>query len=149
MSNPFPNAMAHLAAAAPLVPLAPDVLARLRQPERFIEAALPLRRDDGRLELLPAYRSQYSSARGPYKGGIRLHPAVTPDEVKALSFWMAIKCAVVDLPFGGGKGGIPIDPKALSRAERERLCRQYLRAFADVQDPTAIFPRPMSAATPQ
>lgn len=101
----------------------------------MVTAAIPVRRDNGTVTIFTGYRSQYSNARGPYKGGIRFHPTVTLDEVKALSLWMAIKCAVADLPLGGGKGGVAVDPRQLSRAELERLSRAYLRAFADVLGP--------------
>lgn len=142
MPNLFAPAVTQLEAAAARLKLPAKTLAILRQPQRVVEAAVPVAMDDGSQKIFPAYRSQYSNARGPYKGGIRLHPAVTPNEVKALSLWMAIKCAVVDLPFGGGKGGIPIDPKKLSTAERERLCRAYMRAFADVLGPHRDIPAP-------
>ena len=92
---------------------------------------------------------QYSNARGPYKGGLRFHPNVDLDEVKALSFWMAIKCAVVNIPFGGGKGGVTVNPKDLSVAELERLSRALCRAIADVIGPDKDVPAPDVNTTPQ
>ncbi|HLJ67598.1 MAG TPA: Glu/Leu/Phe/Val dehydrogenase dimerization domain-containing protein, partial [Chloroflexota bacterium] len=96
-------------------------LERIKVPERIHTVAIPLRRDDGRVELYTGYRVQHSSARGPYKGGIRYHPQVCLDEVMALAAWMSIKTAVVDIPLGGGKGGIAVDPRRLTTGELERL----------------------------
>jgi len=97
----------------------------LRRPERTLEVSAPVTLDDGRVQVFTGYRVQYNSARGPCKGGIRFHPGVTPDEVKALAGWMTCKCAVVNVPYGGGKGGIACDPAALSGSELERLTRRY------------------------
>jgi len=97
----------------------------LRRAERALEVSIPITRDDGEVEVFTGYRVQYSSARGPCKGGIRYHPAVTLDEVKALAGWMTWKCAVVNIPYGGGKGGIICDPTRLSERELERLTRRY------------------------
>jgi glutamate dehydrogenase (NAD(P)+) len=97
----------------------------LRRPERSLEVSIPVTKDDGSVEVFTGYRVQYSSARGPCKGGIRFHPAVTVDEVKALAGWMTWKCAVVNVPYGGGKGGVICDPTRLSRGELERLTRRY------------------------
>lgn len=97
----------------------------LRKPERTLEVSVPVSRDDGGIEVFTGYRVQYSSARGPCKGGIRFHPEVTADEVKALAGWMTWKCAVVNIPYGGGKGGISCDPTRLTRSELERMTRRY------------------------
>ena len=97
----------------------------LRQPERALEVSVPVVRDDGEIEVFTGYRVQYNSARGPCKGGIRFHPGVTEDEVKALAGWMTWKCAVVNVPYGGGKGGVSVDPTRLTRGELERLTRRY------------------------
>jgi len=97
----------------------------LRQPERALEVSVPIVRDDGEIEVFTGYRVQYNSARGPCKGGIRFHPDVTEDEVKALAGWMTWKCAVVNVPYGGGKGGVSVDPASLTRSELERLTRRY------------------------
>jgi glutamate dehydrogenase len=112
-------------------------------------ASLPVRMDDGSLQIFQSYRVQYNSARGPYKGGIRFHPQVDVDEVKALSFWMAIKCAVVDIPMGGGKGGVVVDPKSLSQAEIEKLSRAWIQAFRDVVGPDKDIPAPDVYTNPQ
>jgi len=97
----------------------------LRKPERTLEVAVPVTRDNGDVEVFTGYRVQYNSARGPCKGGIRFHPGVTAEEVKALAGWMTWKCAVVNVPYGGGKGGISCDPTGFSRSELERLTRRY------------------------
>ena len=97
----------------------------LRQPERSLEVSIPVVRDDGEIEVFTGYRVQYSSVRGPCKGGIRYHPGVTADEVKALAGWMTWKCAVVNVPYGGGKGGVSVDPARLTRRELERLTRRF------------------------
>jgi len=97
----------------------------LRQPERALEVSIPVVRDDGEIEVFTGYRVQYSSARGPCKGGIRYHPGVTFDEVRALAGWMTWKCAVVNVPYGGGKGGVSVDPSRLTRGELERLTRRF------------------------
>lgn len=101
------------------------LLERIKTPERIHEVSVPLTRDDGTQELFDAFRVEHSSARGPYKGGIRYHPNVCLDEVKALAGWMTVKTAVVDIPMGGGKGGIKVDPRKLSPAELEALTRAY------------------------
>jgi glutamate dehydrogenase/leucine dehydrogenase len=98
-------------------------VATLSEPSRIIEVGIPLTRDDGRQQIVRGWRVQHSNARGPFKGGVRFHPQVRLDEVKNLALLMTLKCAVVDIPFGGAKGGISIDPRQLSRAELERLAR--------------------------
>lgn len=122
--------------------VADDVRSRLAQPNFTVKASIPVRRDDGSLQVFKGWRVQYDGTRGPTKGGIRFHPNVTEAEVTALSFWMTIKCAVVDLPFGGGKGGVCLDPKSLSRLELERLSRGYIRAIGDVIGPDRDIPAP-------
>ncbi len=122
--------------------VADDVRARLAQPALALQVGIPVRMDDGRLEVFTGWRVHYDTTRGPAKGGIRFHPAVNREEVMTLAFWMAIKCAVVDLPFGGGKGGVAVDPKKLSRLELERLSRGYMRAVADIVGPDRDIPAP-------
>lgn len=119
-----------------------DNRCRLHQPRRIHQAGLPVRMDNGSLKVFPAWRVQYDDTRGPGKGGIRFHPDVCEDEVTTLSFWMTLKCAVVDIPFGGAKGGVKVDPKSLSRLELERLSRSYIRAFYDVIGPERDIPAP-------
>jgi len=120
----------------------PDTKQRLSVPHRMVEAAIPVRMDDGSLQVFRGWRVQFDLTRGPGKGGIRFHPSVNRDEVTALSFWMAIKCAVVDLPYGGAKGGVRVDPRKLSLLELERLSRGYIRAMADVIGPEVDIPGP-------
>ena len=124
-ANPFESLREQVDDAAAVVDADPGVIERLKNPERVLETNLTFERDDGSLETVRAYRSQFNGDRGPYKGGIRYHPGVTRDEVKALSGWMAYKCAVVDVPYGGGKGGIAIDPADYSESELERLTRAF------------------------
>ena len=124
-ANPFESLQEQIDVAAEYVDVRPDRLERLKHPERVLETTLSVELDDGSIELFQAFRSQFNGDRGPYKGGIRYHPGVTRDEVKALSGWMAFKCAVVDIPYGGGKGGIAVDPKQYSESELERLTRSF------------------------
>lgn len=142
MANAFSNAMKQLELAATDMGLDPEVLDRLRSPQRTIEVSVPLKMDDGTLKIIDGYRVQYNNARGPYKGGLRFHPKVNLNEVKALSFWMVIKNAVVGVPFGGGKGGMKVDPKKFSAAELERLSRGFIRAIAPVIGPDKDIPAP-------
>lgn len=119
-----------------------DARRRLAQPKLTLRVNVPVRMDDGSLQVFSGWRVQYDDTRGPTKGGIRFHPLVSEAEVAALSFWMTIKCAVVDLPFGGAKGGVCVDPKTLSRLELERLSRGYVRAVHDVVGPDRDIPAP-------
>jgi glutamate dehydrogenase (NADP+) len=119
-----------------------EVVAALRQPAATLTASLPVRMDDGSTQYFVGHRCRYNDVRGPAKGGIRFHPAVTLEEVQALALWMTLKCAVVGLPYGGGKGGVAVDPKALSRLEVERLSRAYMRAMADFVGPDVDIPAP-------
>jgi glutamate dehydrogenase/leucine dehydrogenase len=121
----FKKALSFFEEAGVKINLARNIRTILSQPQQILETALPLRRDDGRVEIFRGYRVQYNNFRGPYKGGLRYHPQVNMDEVKTLAFLMMIKCAVVDIPFGGAKGGIQVDPKKLSRTELERLTRLF------------------------
>ena len=124
-ANPFESLREQVDDAAVHLDIDGGVIERLKRPERVLETNLTFERDDGSLETVRAYRAQFNGDRGPYKGGIRYHPGVTRDEVKALSGWMVYKCAVVDIPYGGGKGGIEIDPAEYSTAELERLTRSF------------------------
>ena len=126
----FNNALAQLKKATQYTSLKPSTLEFLKRPERQLQFSLPITMDDGAEKVFDGFRVQYTSARGPYKGGLRYHPQTNLDEVKALAFWMGIKCAVVNIPLGGGKGGITIDPKKLSQAELERLTRALARKLA-------------------
>ncbi|WP_299237486.1 Glu/Leu/Phe/Val family dehydrogenase [Natronomonas sp.] len=124
-ANPFESLQEQIEDAAEYVEVSADALERFKNPERVLETNLSVELDDGSLGVFRAYRSQFNGDRGPYKGGIRYHPGVTRDEVKALSGWMVYKCAVVDIPYGGGKGGIVIDPRQYSAAELERITRAF------------------------
>lgn len=146
--NAFQNAMRQLEDAAATRPMDPFVLERLRHPERVVDVEFSVTMDDGSPKIFRGYRVQWNSARGPYKGGLRFHQQVEMDEVKALAFWMAIKCAVVGIPYGGGKGGVTVDPKTLSAGELERLTRSFTRAIADVIGPDKDIPAPDVNTTP-
>ncbi|MFD0693873.1 Glu/Leu/Phe/Val dehydrogenase [Paenibacillus sp. GCM10027628] len=114
----------------------------LKEPLRLLTVRIPLRMDDGSIKIYTGYRAHHNDAVGPTKGGIRFHPEVTEEEVKALSMWMSIKCGLTDLPYGGGKGGIRCDPRAMSERELERLSRGYVRAISQVVGPTKDIPAP-------
>ncbi|MDX9910231.1 MAG: Glu/Leu/Phe/Val dehydrogenase [Phycisphaerales bacterium] len=120
----------------------PETLDRLRSAKQFLEFQIPVRMDDGTLRVFTGYRCRYDDTRGPAKGGIRYHPDVSPGEVRSLAFWMAIKCATVGIPFGGGKGGIIIDPKGMSTRELEALSRGYVRAVGRNIGPLVDVPAP-------
>lgn len=111
--------------AATHVDLDRGIIERLKHPSRVVEVSIPLERDDGEVEVFTGYRAQHDDVRGPYKGGLRYHPDVTAEECIGLSMWMTWKCAVMDLPFGGGKGGVVVNPKDLSVDEKERLTRRF------------------------
>src|SRR5690606_27587179 len=115
--------------------LDPAVYERFKEPQRVAVVSIPIQMDDGSLRTFIGYRSQHTDVLGPSKGGIRFHPDVTLDEVKALSMWMTYKCALLSLPFGGGKGAVVCNPKELSRNEIERLSRGYIQAVADLIGP--------------
>lgn len=114
----------------------------LKEPMRMMEVRIPVKMDDGKVKVFTGYRAQHNDAVGPTKGGIRFHPDVTIDEVKALSIWMTLKAGIVDLPYGGGKGGIICDPRQMSMGELERLSRGYVRALSQVMGPTKDIPAP-------
>ncbi len=114
----------------------------LKRPQRLLKKKISIKLDNGKVKSFQAYRSQHNDSRGPFKGGIRFHPQVTEDEVKALSTWMSIKCAVVGIPYGGGKGGIIVDPKALSQGELMRLSKKYAEFLAPFIGPWKDVPAP-------
>ena len=142
MNNPFDNAMAQLDKAAKIIDLDPNLHRVLQFPDRFVTVSIPVKMDDGSTKVFAGYRSQYNNTLGVYKGGIRYHPDVTKDEVKALSFWMAIKCATVNIPLGGGKGGVIVHPKDLSEGELERLSRGYMQKMWPVLGSDKDVPAP-------
>ncbi|MFE5317143.1 Glu/Leu/Phe/Val dehydrogenase [Paenibacillus sp. NPDC056579] len=114
----------------------------LKEPMRIMTVRIPIRMDDDSIKIFTGYRAQHNDAVGPTKGGVRFHPDVTEDEVKALSIWMSLKCGIVDLPYGGGKGGIICDPRQMSFRELERLSRGYVRAISQIVGPTKDIPAP-------
>src|ERR671922_2457675 len=130
--NPFSIAQQQFDAAAAILDLDPGLRAVLREPVRELHVTLPVRMDDDRVRTFKAFRVQYNDARGPAKGGIRFHPDETIDTVRALAAWMTWKTAVMDLPLGGGKGGIICDPRKMSVGELERLTRGFARAIAGI-----------------
>lgn len=119
-----------------------EVFELLKEPLRMLTVKIPVRMDDGKIKVFTGYRAQHNDAVGPTKGGIRFHPNVTEKEVKALSIWMSLKCGIVDLPYGGGKGGIICDPRDMSFRELERLSRGYVRAISQIVGPTKDIPAP-------
>lgn len=141
-NNPWHQAKEQLAKSAKKINLDPLTHAHLTEPERVIQVHLPLRKDNGEIVTFQGYRVQHNSHKGPYKGGLRFHPEVSMDEIKALAFWMTMKTALVDVPFGGGKGGITIDPKSLSESELERLTRLFTRRIAHIIGPDKDVPAP-------
>ena len=123
-------------------PISEDATERLKSPKASLQVAIPVRMDDGSLRVFQGYRVRYDDTRGPTKGGIRFHPQVSLDEVQSLAFWMTFKCAAVNLPFGGAKGGITLNPKELSKLELERLSRGYVNAIAPFIGPDLDIPAP-------
>lgn len=140
--NPFRIAMRQFDTAAEKCGLEPGLREVLRRPRRALSLSLPVKMDDGSIKVFDAYRVQHSNARGPCKGGIRYHPGVTFDEVKALASWMTWKCAIVNIPFGGAKGGIVCDPRRLSKDELERLTRRYAYEISPIIGPHQDIPAP-------
>lgn len=142
MTNPFESAKKQLEQAAQAAGLDAKQIERLKNPDRYVEVSIPIIMDDGSQKIFTGFRSQHNNARGPYKGGIRYHQQVNLDEVRALSFWMSFKNAVVDVPFGGGKGGIIVNPKELSSAELERLSRAFVAKIYPIIGPEFDVPAP-------
>lgn len=140
--NPWHAAQAQFEKAAERVDLDPYLHARLLHHDRSVQVAIPVRMDDNSVRIFEGFRLQHDNSRGPYKGGLRYHPDVDMDEVRALSFWMTMKNAVIDVPFGGGKGGVAVDPKRLSPGELERLTREFTRKLFPVIGPTLDVPAP-------
>ena len=148
-ANPWDTARRQLDTVAERIGLDAGVHARLRQPRRMIEVSVPTRLDDGTVKVFTGYRVQHSLDRGPGKGGLRYHPDVTMDEVKALAMWMTWKCAVVNIPYGGAKGGITCNPKEMSTGELERMTRRFVAEIAPLIGPETDIPAPDVNTTPQ
>lgn len=140
--NPFEVALEQLDEAAKLIKLDNGLHQILAHPKRVLIVSIPVRLDNKEIRVFTGFRSQHNDARGPYKGGIRYHPQVTIDEVKALSMWMTWKCAIADIPYGGGKGGVICNPKQMSDLELERMTRRYAYAIADIIGPHTDIPAP-------
>jgi glutamate dehydrogenase (NAD(P)+) len=140
--TPLDTARHQLDRAASYTDVDPNIVERLTYPTAIHEVTIPLERDDGTVEMFNGYRAQHDSVRGPFKGGLRYHPGVDREEVMGLAMWMTWKCAVVDLPFGGAKGGINVDPKALSTGETERLTRRFTNELRNVIGPETDIPAP-------
>ncbi len=147
--NPYDFALLQFDRAAEFLGLDPGTRQLLSQPKRQLIVSVPIKMDNKKIRVFTGYRVQHSIARGPSKGGIRFHPGVTLDEVKALAMWMTWKCAVVNIPFGGAKGGITVDPKILSMDENERLTRRYTSEIAIVLGHDRDIPAPDVYTTPQ
>jgi glutamate dehydrogenase (NADP+) len=138
----FADALRNLDDAAGYAGIHPEALERLRHPKSIIEVSIPVRMDDGELKMFRGYRVLHSAIRGPGKGGIRYHPRVDLNEVKALAFWMTCKCAVMGIPYGGAKGGVVVNPLEMSRRELERLSRTFIQRIAKVIGPDTDIPAP-------
>ena len=140
--NPFDVAKSQLRRVGEIFAIDPNLIRVLSQPKKAVEVSIPVQMDDGSIEAFTGYRVTHNIARGPSKGGIRYHPAVTLDEVKALSMWMTWKCALMGLPFGGAKGGVICDPKRLSAVELERMTRRYTSEIINDIGPERDIPAP-------
>ncbi|MEX2721067.1 MAG: Glu/Leu/Phe/Val dehydrogenase [Candidatus Wukongarchaeota archaeon] len=147
--NPYEMALEELRIAAEVMDLNSNIHESLKYPKRALLVSVQVLMDDGSVKIFRGYRVQHSDARGPYKGGIRYHPDVTLDEVKALAMWMTWKCAVLDVPLGGAKGGVACNPKKLSMGELERLTRRYTTMILDFIGPYRDVPAPDVYTNPQ
>jgi len=140
--SPWRQALLQLDQAAQIMDLPADIHETLKHPKRILQVAVPVEMDEGHLQVFTGFRVHHNTARGPSKGGIRYHPDVSLDEVKALAMWMTWKCAVVGIPYGGAKGGVIVDPKVLSRGELERLTRRYASEILPLIGPERDIPAP-------
>lgn len=140
--NPFDNVLAVMDNAASILGYSKSDYAQLVSPERELKVSIPVRMDDGHVEIFEGYRVQHSTIRGPAKGGIRFHPDVNLDEVKALAAWMTFKCAVVNIPYGGGKGGVVCDPRKLSTHELQQITRRFTMMIQPIIGPDQDIPAP-------
>ncbi|MCL2846735.1 MAG: Glu/Leu/Phe/Val dehydrogenase [Firmicutes bacterium] len=142
MYNPFDDICNLVNAAAKILGVDENAYAHIMKPEREITVSLPVKMDNGKQQVFDGFRIQHSCIRGPYKGGLRYHPNLDIENARALAAWMTFKCSLVDIPYGGGKGGIAVDPSQLSSGELERLTRAFIRALAPVIGPHVDIPAP-------
>lgn len=147
--NPYQNMLNVVERAATLLGYKPSEYEALKYPERELKVAVPVEMDDGTVRIFEGYRVQHSTSRGPAKGGIRYHQSVDLDEVKALAGWMTFKCAVVNIPYGGGKGGVVVDPSTLSNGELRRLTRRFTAMIAPIIGPEQDIPAPDVGTNPE
>ncbi|HXV86346.1 MAG TPA: Glu/Leu/Phe/Val dehydrogenase, partial [Gemmatimonadales bacterium] len=147
--NPFRISQYQFDIAAEYLKLDPGLRQVLRTPKRIMEVSVPVKMDNGQVKVFTGFRVQHNIARGPAKGGIRYHPGVTLDEVKALASWMTWKTATVGVPFGGGKGGVICDPKRMSKGELERLTRRFTSEILSIIGPDRDIPAPDVYTDPQ
>ncbi|HBP37452.1 MAG TPA: glutamate dehydrogenase [Clostridiales bacterium] len=140
--DPYQETVANMTAAALKLGYQPSEFEALLYPERELSVSIPVKMDNGTVKVFKGYRIQHSSTRGPCKGGIRFHPDVDENEVRALAFWMSLKCAVVDIPYGGAKGGVTVDPAKLSKGELERMTRRYTSMILPIIGPERDIPAP-------
>lgn len=141
-NDPFQNVLEQLSQVQDFIKIDENIFSQLQSPQRVLEVSIPVKMDDGKIKVFTGFRSQFNDARGPFKGGIRFHQNVSLSEVKALSAWMTWKTAVVDIPLGGAKGGVIVDPKSLSERELEGLSRGYIRAISKFIGPEIDVPAP-------
>ena len=147
--DPFEVAVKQLERAASFMEISEEALEFLKRPMRILEVSVPVKMDDGSVKVFTGFRVQYNWALGPTKGGIRFHPEETLSTVKALAAWMTWKTSVMGLPYGGGKGGVVVNPKVLSMRELENLSRSYIRAIYDILSPYTDIPAPDVYTNPQ
>ena len=130
-NNPFDGMIKQLEKVQSIIKIDENIFSQLRSPQKVLEVSIPVKMDDGKVRVFTGYRSQYNNARGPYKGGIRFHPQVNIDEVKALSAWMTWKCAVVGIPLGGGKGGVIVDSKNYRKGKSKDFLADIFKPFTN------------------
>ncbi len=147
--NPYENMLSILERSAGMLELEENDYETLKYPERILQVSIPVAMDDGSVRVFEGYRIQHSSVRGPCKGGIRYHQNVDMNEVKALAAWMSLKCAVVNIPYGGAKGGVKVDPRVLSKKELERLTRRYTASILPIIGPQQDILAPDVNTTPE
>ncbi len=149
MQNPFQNALMQLSRANAVKEFPKDFITEISHPTREVHISIPVKMDSGELKVFEGYRVEHNNARGPFKGGIRFHQDTDTHEVNALAFWMTLKCAVANIPMGGGKGGVTVNPKELSKTELEALSRGWVRGMIPILGPEKDVPAPDVNTTPQ